>query len=332
MMRRVILNAPFEVETADAPEPAPGPDEFLVRAVATGISPGTEMMWYDGTNPGLRSGRVRYPFCPGYEHAGLVTEIGKNVTKVKKGDRVVSLLPHTEYGALSEGAAYAVLPEEMEAEGAVFCALGGTAVNAVHRAGVQLGEKAVVIGLGVLGTCVGQAARAGGASTVIGVELSAWRRRHACECGFDLALDPRKDDVRGAVEEATEGAGVDVAFEAAGAGANAVSDAMRLVREGGRVVVCGFQTKPFTIDGEVFWDREVSIVPVHAMGEDRVPAGKWLRWDMRGNFLAAWRLIGEGRLTAGRTITHRYRAEEVRDAYEMIRARREDFFQVILTW
>ena len=326
------MKAPFDVRIEDAPRPTPGPGQFLVRVLVTGISAGTELMWYDGTNPGLVTGRVAFPFQPGYEHVGIVEEVGAEVAGVKAGDRVMSFLPHVEYGVLEADGVYAVLEDGMESEKALFTALGATAVNTMHRSRLELGERVAVVGLGILGTCVGQVARAAGASLLAGVDLLPWRRENAMDCGFDLVLGPGEADVPEAIADATDGFGADVCFEAAGGAANVVTDAMRLVREGGRVVVTGQQTQPFSVDGEVFWDREVSIIPVRAAGEDRVPEGKWLRWTLRNNFLEAFRLVRTGRLTAGRNVTHHYPIERIADAYEMIRSRKEDFFQIALSW
>src|SRR5262249_58625357 len=96
MMRAVICRAWGEVEQLtleDVPSPAPGPDEVLIDVKATGVNYADALMV-----AGKYQTRPQFPFSPGLETAGVVAACGEAVTRFKKGDRVMAIVP---YGGLA---------------------------------------------------------------------------------------------------------------------------------------------------------------------------------------------------------------------------------------
>ena len=100
------------------------------------------------------------------------------------------------------------IPDGVDFEAAAFVMLGGIALHGVREAGLTLGEKAVVIGLGLLGLLSVQFLKAQGCR-VIGVDLDRQKCELAKELGADLALVPGEDDVEEAVANFTGGMGAD---------------------------------------------------------------------------------------------------------------------------
>lgn len=137
------------------------------------------------------------------------------------------------------------LPEGLDAETFIGGGCGlVTAMHAVERAGLRLGQSVAVLGAGPVGQSAVALAALGGADQVIVIGAPATRLEFARRMGATavLDLDVSHADRMTAVRALTGGRGADIVIEAAGA-PEAVSQALDLVRDGGRVVVCGQYTE-----------------------------------------------------------------------------------------
>jgi 2-desacetyl-2-hydroxyethyl bacteriochlorophyllide A dehydrogenase len=152
------------------------------------------------------------------------------------------------------------LPDGLDAETFIGGGCGlVTAMHAVERAGLRLGQSVVVLGAGPVGQSAAALSAIGGADPVIILGGPASRLSFAQRMGATHAIDlavPHAERVA-EVKRLTGGRGADVVIEAAGA-PEAVSQAMDLVRDGGRVVVCGQYTDvgPTTINPHVQVNRK----------------------------------------------------------------------------
>jgi L-iditol 2-dehydrogenase len=136
------------------------------------------------------------------------------------------------------------LPEGLDAETFIGGGCGlVTAVHAMERAGLRLGHSVAVLGVGPVGQSAVALAALGGADQVIAIGAPASRLDFARRMGATqvIGLDVPPDERAQKVREATGGRGVDLVIEAAGA-PDAVPQSLDLVRDGGRVVVCGQYT------------------------------------------------------------------------------------------
>src|SRR4051812_39259402 len=167
--------------------------QVRVRALASGISQGTELLLYRGEGPMPFDpsldvpGAPTYPRRYGYAWVGEVVESQSDAQPV--GARIFALAPHGDEHCL-DAAQVRALPSALPAERAVLAANLETAVNIAWDAGVALGDDVVVIGGGVVGLLAGYAARKSGASRVRLIEPSARRRHAALALGFTEALSP----------------------------------------------------------------------------------------------------------------------------------------------
>jgi threonine dehydrogenase-like Zn-dependent dehydrogenase len=131
------------------------------------------------------------------------------------------------------------------------------------------------------------------------------------------------------------------AIEAAGA-ATAVKTAQDLVKRRGRIVIAGFQTTPFSVSGETFWDKELTIKAVRATGPSWVNTNsididspsvlEYIPWNSRSNFKEACRLVSTKKVKGEHLITHRFKAEKIKDAYAMLDKNSADSMHVTLDW
>jgi L-iditol 2-dehydrogenase len=118
-----------------------------------------------------------------------------------------------------------------------------TAMHAVDRAEIRLGQSVAVLGVGPVGQSIVALAALSGAERVVAIGAPSARLAYATMMGATdtLSLDVAADERTALVRESTGGHGVDVVIEASGS-PDAVSQALDLVRDGGRVVVCGHYT------------------------------------------------------------------------------------------
>jgi len=146
---------------------------------------------------------------------------------------------------LEPGVAVAQLPSSVPAETYISGGCGLiTAVHILDRAALTLGDSVLVQGVGAVGLSAIALARLSGAGRIIAFGAPAERLALAREMGADVTVDitaSSGEERRTIVRDATVGAGVDVAIEAAGS-ARAVEEALNLVRDGGRYVIAGHYT------------------------------------------------------------------------------------------
>lgn len=221
----------------DVPSRTLGPDEVRVRLKAAGISYVDVL-----TAAGQYQVKPPLPFIPGSEGAGVVAEVGPEVTGLAAGDAVVC----SNWGGLF--AEEIVLPRKALtpippgldlAEAAVLPVSYSTAWHAlVDRGQVRAGESVLVLGAGgATGYAAVQVARHLGAF-VIASASSPEKRALALAGGADAAIDARAGDWREAVKAANGGRPVDVVFDPVGG--EATDPAFRCLGWGGRHLVIGF--------------------------------------------------------------------------------------------
>ena len=265
-MRAVVLKGfgGLEMlEERDLPVPEPGPGEVLVRNLAVAVNPVDAKIRAAGRWAG-----VEPPSAMGYDAAGVVAKVGPGVKDLKEGDEVyytpeIFGNPHGTYAEYTPVPAGIVAkkPKNLSfAEAAAIPLAGGTAWEAVvRRLAVRPGETVLVMGgAGGVGSFAVQFAKAAGAYVI--ATASAENLPVLKELGADLALDYRGPWAE-EVLKATEGQGVDAAFETAGE--SLVERVIPVVRPFGRIAtilppqgnLSGLYTKNQTLYG-VFLTRE----------------------------------------------------------------------------
>jgi 2-desacetyl-2-hydroxyethyl bacteriochlorophyllide A dehydrogenase len=245
-MRAVTFQAPGEVLVEDVPEPEIGhPQDAIVQVLASGIC-GSDLHIYHGRVP------VEQGFTIGHEYVGTVTEVGSDVERVAVGDLVLGCfhsacgtcvacvrgdyhrcqrgrtfghgsnlgnLPGAQAERLLVPRANLTLrrvPEGMSPDVALFAGdVMGTGYHAIAHAGTRAGDTVAVLGLGPVGLCAVQAARATGAAQVFAIDTVEPRLELARSFGA-TAVHLTEEDPKGVVREATERLGVDVVVDAVG--------------------------------------------------------------------------------------------------------------------
>jgi predicted dehydrogenase/threonine dehydrogenase-like Zn-dependent dehydrogenase len=361
-----------QISLAEVPEPACKSGGVLVQNRASLISVGTEKLmiemgkksllgkararpdlvrqaWAKAQKEGFVSvfkeamHRLDEPVPLGYSAAGIVREVGAGVTAVKPGDRVAVMgagfASHAEVVWVPDNLCVPI-PEGVDFEAAAFGMLGCIALHGVREAALTLGEKAVVIGLGLLGLLTVQFLTAQGCR-VIGVDLDRKKCDLAQALGADLGLVPGEDNIEEAVANFTNGIGADaVLIVSASKDNRPILQAEAVARERARLVLVGVADIHLT--RKTFWTKELlfsvskaagpgSIEPLYeAKGFDYPLA--YVRWTERRNLATSLDLMAQGKLGVDNLITHRFPIEDALAAYDLILGNREPYIGVLLTY
>jgi threonine dehydrogenase-like Zn-dependent dehydrogenase len=190
--RAFWLRAPGEGEIRPAALPDPGPDEVLVRAVASGVSRGTETLVFRGAVPADQREAMRAPFQEGdfpgpVKYGYLSVGVVERGPAELRGRTVFCLYPHqTAY--VVPAAAVTVVPKGVPAARAVLAGTVETAVNALWDAAPLLGDGIAVVGAGMVGCCVARLLGRFPATEVTLVDVDPDRAEVAAALGVDFAL------------------------------------------------------------------------------------------------------------------------------------------------
>lgn len=183
--RAFWIAAPGRGEIRDAPLPAPGPDDVLVRAAASGISRGTESLVFRGAVPASQRRVMRCPFQEGEFPAPV--KYGYAIAgRTEAGARVFCLHPHQDRFVVPRDALVPIAADLPDRR-AVLAANMETAVNALWDAPPRVGDRIAVVGGGVVGSLAAALAARHPAVRVELVDVNPRRRRVAEALGAAFA-------------------------------------------------------------------------------------------------------------------------------------------------
>jgi 2-desacetyl-2-hydroxyethyl bacteriochlorophyllide A dehydrogenase len=316
------------------------PGTARVRTLYSGISAGTEMTAYRGSNvyltkqwdPAQRlftaGGRsFAYPVTGwGYSEVGEVIECAPDLdgtdgdgtaAGLRVGDVVYGIWGHRSEAVLPAAAlAGRQIPPGVDPVAGVFARVGAIALNAVLAADLHLGETVAIFGQGVIGLLATRLAVLSGAR-VIAVDNILPRLELAGRLGASLTLDAADDTVTVAEGiKATAPEGADVAIEISGS-YRALHEAVRSTAPGGRVVAAGFyQGEGAGLHlGEEFHHNRIQIVASQIGG---VPAGLAGRWTTERLHRVVMGLVADGSIDVAPLISHVVPCDDVVEAYRLL--------------
>lgn len=252
MDKQIVFVEKNKAELLEVESVALKPNQVRVKTVVSTISNGTEKANITG-NPVVSieskaDSPVLFPRFSGYSASGVVVEKGIEVKKLEIGDRVAMYWSkHISHNVINEKNAVKIEGDAVSFEEAALAHIGTFPLAAIRKTRLEIGESAMVMGLGTLGLLAVQFARVAGAVPVIAVDPVKERREKALKFGADYVLDPFAEDFVQRVKELTNG-GVNVAIEVTGngAGLNGVLDCMARF---GRVALLGCtRESDFTVD------------------------------------------------------------------------------------
>jgi 2-desacetyl-2-hydroxyethyl bacteriochlorophyllide A dehydrogenase len=329
-MRAVTFEAPGVVQVSERPEPELlASDDAIVAVECSGIC-GSDLHIYHGRV------QIEPGFTIGHEFVGTVRAAGDDVSIAGVGDRVLGCFATAcaicfhcrrgEYhkcdhsrvfghgaglGSLPGAQAEQVLvphanlalrrvPEGMTDEVALFAGdVMGTAYHAVEATGLAGGDVCAVVGLGPVGLCAVQVARAAGASAVLAIDRVEERLRMAESFGA-IPVHLEEDDPRAVARAHSDGRGVDVAIEAVGH-TDALDLAVRLTRKAGAVSMTGVYAERGELHLGLVWIKSLRLVGGQA--------------NVLAHVDPVLSMLASGVLDPSPLVTHHMRLDDAPEAY-----------------
>ena len=315
-----------KLEVGEAPMPKIGADDVLIKVRSVGIC-GSDLHYY--REGAIGDFKVEFPFILGHEAAGIVEEVGENVTSLKKGDRVcmepgvpcmkceeclsghynlcrdVRFWATPPYdGVLSEYVAHPAaftfkIPDNMSfTEGALVEPLA-IGLHACNMGGVKLGQTVAILGAGCIGLVTLLAAKAYGATQIIVGDVLEKRLNKARELGA-VAINTAEEDFAAKVMELTGGRGADVCIDCAGFSAT-VDSCLSSAKPAGTVIIVGLgQDRVDGFKTGIMSTKELTVKSI---------------FRYRNLFPTAINAIAGGRIDVGTIVSHRFSFDDTINAF-----------------
>ena len=234
--KQIIFTAVHTAELLEVENPPIKDDEVLTKMEYTVVSGGTERACIMGME---NAGGMVFPKYLGYCGVGRVVEVGSAVTSVAVGDRVLVYHgDHSNYNIRKAQDITKVENDDISSLDAAFVIIASMGLGGVRKLEIELGESAMVMGLGLLGMFSVQFCRLSGAYPVIAADLNPARRELALKLGADYAFDPSAPDFVEQVKAVTGGKGVRATVEVTGVSA-AMKQALECASWLGRISLLG---------------------------------------------------------------------------------------------
>ncbi len=352
-MKAAVFVEPGRIELEDKPIPDVGPLDALLRITTTTIC-GTDVHILKGEYP------VAKRLTVGHEPVGVIEKLGSGVRGYEEGQRVIAGAitpsghsyaclcgcasqdgPGTRHGFKAAGgwkfgntidgaqaeyllvpdaiANLSPVPDALTDEEVLMCPdIMSTGFSGAERGKVRIGDTVAVFALGPIGLCAVAGARLMGASSIIGVDTVPARLEIARRMGADHVVDFKAGDPVERIMSITQRRGVDVAIEALGTQGTFAS-ALRVLRPGGTLSSLGVYSSDLTIPLDAFAAGlgDLSIVSTLC------PGGK----DRMRRLME---IISSGRADLKPLVTHRYKLDDIVQAYELFSHQRDGVLKVAI--
>ncbi len=316
--RALYFERPGEVVVRDQPRPSPGPEELLVETTVSGISPGTELLVYEGDVPeemavddtiDTLEGTFGYPIQYGYAAVGRVTATGEHVDEGWDDTLVFAFNPHESHFTATPDQLRRV-PDDVTPETATLFPTAETAVNFVLDAAPRVGERLVVFGAGPIGLATTALLSTFPLESLTVVDPIAERRELASAFGATATKTP--EAIRATEWESPTGA--DCCIEVSG-NPTALDDAVETVGFDGRIIVGSwYGTKPVELGlGGRFHRERIDLRSSQVSTIAPADRGRWSKSRRMGRAID---LLREHDL--GRLVTRTVPFADAPTAYELL--------------
>lgn len=353
-MTAAVFVEPGRIELEDKPIPDVGPNDALIKITTTTIC-GTDVHILKGEYP------VAKGLTIGHEPVGLIARLGAQVSGYEVGQRVIAGAicpsghshacldglqaqdgPGTRHGLKPAGgwrfgntidgtqaeyvlvpdamANLAVVPDGLSDEQVLMCPdIMSTGFAGAENANIKIGDTVAVFAQGPIGLCATAGARLKGATTVIAVDSVAPRMSMSSQIGADAVVNYKSLDPVDEIMRLTDGRGVDVAIEALGTQATFES-CLRVLKPGGTLSSLGVYSENLTIPLDAF---------VAGLGDHRIVTSLCPGGKERMRRLMA--VVSSGRVDLTPFVTHRFKLDEIVEAYELFSHQRDGVLKVAIT-
>lgn len=337
--REVVIKGPMDLEISETEVDTDlGETEILVKNRFTAISAGTELSIYTGTNPLVYTPNswCNYPHVPGYAGLGEVVNVGSSVQGIKRGDAVFHHAHHSEYDRVETRWFPCVkidrsqlLPEVSLVRFAAIVMSGS-----VRLSRIELGDKVILVGLGLIGQIGAQLFFFAGAD-VHAFDPIAARRELADRIGASLdTKDPETTAPKDFAKQITEGRGVDTLLDATGQSSLVMSN-IEAVRPLGQVILLGapfhaYETNLTAFLRQIFLKR---LKVVGALELDRMTTpNEYVAHPYLFDVTYSLELIRRGRLKTKPLVSHVLPPDRFKGGYEGLLKKKDEYTAAVIDW
>lgn len=347
-MRAAVFLEPGRIALVEKPVPGIGPRDALLRVTTTTIC-GTDVHILKGEYPVARGLTV------GHEPVGVIEQLGEAVTGFQVGQRVIAgaITPcgqcyscldgnqaqcggkamggwrlgntidgcQAEFVRIPDAAAnLAPIPDNLTDEQVLMCPdIMSTGFSGAESGHVRIGDSVAVFAQGPIGLCATLGAKLSGATRIFVVDGLPERLAMSRRLGADVALDYHECDPVQAILEATAGRGVDVAIEAVGTQATFES-CLRVLRPGGVLSSLGVYSGKLTLP----LDALAAGLGDHTVRTTLCPGGK-------ERMRRLMTVLASGRADLRPLVTHRFKLDQIEEAYSLFANQRDGVLKVAIT-
>ena len=353
-MKAAIFVEPNRIVLDEKPVPEIGPLDALIRITTTTIC-GTDIHILKGEYP------VAKGLTIGHEPVGIIEKLGSSVQGFKEGQRVIAgaITPSgysaaclcgcssqdgagTKHGFKAMGgwrfgntidgaqaeflcvpdamANLAPIPEGLTDEQVLMCPdIMSTGFSGAESGSVRIGDTVAVFAQGPIGLCATAGARLMGATTIIAVDTVPARMEIARKMGADHVVDFGKTDPVKEIMRLTDGRGVDVAIEALGR-QQTFEAALRVLRPGGTLSSLGV----YSADLKIPLDAFAAGLGDHTIRTTLCPGGK-------ERMRRLMEIVASKRLDTRPLVTHRFKLDDIEQAYDLFGHQRDGVLKVAIT-
>lgn len=297
--KAIVFTSPKVAEVLERDLKDVGANDVLVKLAVSSISTGTERANLVGeVNVSVNSNatEAHFPRTVGYSSAGVVEAVGEHVKSVSVGDRVaVSWSKHSQYCIVPESNVHKILSDDISFEEAALWHISTFPMAAIRKCHLEIGESAVVMGMGILGIMAVKLLKLSGAVPVIAVDPVAEKRELALKIGADYVFDPFEEGFAQKVKTVTDG-GVNVAIEVTGNG-GALDGVLDCMAKFGRIALLGCtRHSDFTIDYyKKVHGPGISLIGAHTGARPQMESAVGL-WTTHDDVMAVQKLVHLNRL------------------------------------
>lgn len=343
-MKAAVLYDNKLIKSEEIEERKVGHKDVRVKVMAAGIC---------GSDTHKMQTQWKYPLpaVMGHEFAGIVTEVGSEVTRVAVGERVagVPFMPcnkceyckkgdfslcenYTMIGAHFFGgfAENVVLPSSNVLpigdlsfeEGAMLEPLA-VAMHGVHGIQPEIGDNVVVFGIGTIGLLVVQALQLAGVKDVIAVDISPNKLAEAKAYGVRYTINSLEEDFEEKIKEYTNDLGADIALECAGSKITQ-EQCLRVIRKHGKIGYLGIAYSDVLLPEKSFeniFRRELTLKGFWNSYSAPFPGKNWTD---------GMEFVKQKKIRLKPMVSHRFPLDKTKEAFDMILGRKEDFNKVMI--
>ena len=337
--RETVINGPlsFDIQESDVDSDI-GDYGILVKNHYTAISPGTELSIYTGTNPLVYEPNswCNYPHVPGYAGLGEAVAVGASVQGIKVGDAVFHHSRHVEYERVETrwSPCFKIDQNDLRPDVSLVRFAGIVMSGSVRLSKIELGDKIVLVGLGLIGQIGAQLFTLSGAD-VHAFDPIPTRRKLADQIGSSLSThDPATTTPIDFAKNLTGGRGVDTLLDATGQSALIMTN-IEAVRPMGQVILLGAPFAAYDANLTRFL-RQIFLKRLKVVGAlelDRLTTpNEYVAHPYSFDIAYSLELIRRGKLKMKPIVSHVLPPSEFKQGYDGLLNKKDEYTAVVIDW